>query len=111
MTRYEYEAEKWNGEKVKGTLDAKSQAEVKVRVKNMGYKLVAIREFTSNQGKAKNETLQSLSLKEKIDFTQTFLTLNKAGVPIIESLIFIEKDAASRQVRLLAQEIKRQIKS
>ena len=109
MTRYEYEAEKWNGEKVKGTLDAKSQAEVKVRVKNMGYKLVAIREFTSNQGKAKNETLQSLSLKEKIDFTQTFLTLNKAGLPIIESLIFIEKDAASRQVRLLAQEIKRQI--
>ena len=109
MTRYEYEAEKWNGEKVKGTLDAKSHAEVKVRVKNMGYKLVAIKEFTTQQTKAKNETLQSLSLKEKIDFTQTFLTLNKAGLPIIESLIFIEKDAASRQVRLLAQEIKRQI--
>ena len=109
MTRYEYEAEKWNGEKVKGTLDAKSQAEVKVRVKNMGYKLIGIKEFSSHQTRAKNETLQSLSLKEKIDFTQTFLTLNKAGLPIIESLIFIEKDAASRQVRLLAQEIKRQI--
>lgn len=109
MTRYEYEAEKWNGEKVKGRLDAKSQAEVKVRVKNMGYKILEIREFTSTQGKGKTETLQSLSLKEKIDFTQTFLTLNKAGLPIIESLIFIEKDAASRQVRLLAQEIKKQI--
>ena len=109
MTRYEYEAEKWNGEKVKGRIDAKSQAEVKVRVKNMGYKLVAIREFTSNQQGAKSAALQSLSLKEKIDFTQTFLTLNKAGLPIIESLIFIEKDAASRQVRLLAQEIKTQI--
>ena len=109
MTRYEYEAEKWNGEKVKGRIDAKSQAEVKVRVKNMGYKLVAIREFTSNQQGTKSAALQSLSLKEKIDFTQTFLTLNKAGLPIIESLIFIEKDAASRQVRLLAQEIKTQI--
>ena len=109
MARFEYVAKKWNGEEVKGTLDAKSHAEVKVRVKNMGYKLIAIREFTSNQSRAKNETLQSLSLKEKIDFTQTFLTLNKAGLPIIESLIFIEKDAASRQVRLLAQEIKRQI--
>ena len=109
MTRYEYEAEKWNGEKVKGRIDAKSQAEVKVRVKNMGYKLIAIREFTSTQKTGKAETLQSLSLKEKIDFTQTFLTLNKAGLPIIESLIFIEKDGASRQVRLLAQEIKRQI--
>lgn len=109
MTRYEYEAEKWNGEKVKGRIDAKSQAEVKVRVKNMGYKILEIREFTSTQGNGKTETLQSLSLKEKIDFTQTFLTLNKAGLPIIESLIFIEKDAASRQVRLLAQEIKKQI--
>lgn len=109
MTRYEYEAEKWNGEKVKGRIDAKSQAEVKVRVKNMGYKILEIREFTSTQGSGKTETLQSLSLKEKIDFTQTFLTLNKAGLPIIESLIFIEKDAASRQVRLLAQEIKKQI--
>ncbi len=109
MTRYEYEAEKWNGEKVKGRIDAKSQVEVKVRVKNMGYKLISIKEFTSNNNTAKSGTLQSLSLKEKIDFTQTFLTLNKAGLPIIESLIFIEKDAASRQVRLLAQEIKKQI--
>ncbi len=108
MTRYEYEAEKWNGEHIKGRIDAKSQVEVKVRVKNMGYKLISVREFTSGQS-VKSGTLQSLSLKEKIDFTQTFLTLNKAGLPIIESLIFIEKDAASRQVRLLAQEIKKQI--
>jgi len=108
MTRYEYEAEKWNGERVKGRIDANSQVEVKVRVKNMGYKLISVKEFTSNKA-GKSGTLQSLSLKEKIDFTQTFLTLNKAGLPIIESLIFIEKDAASRQVRLLAQEIKKQI--
>lgn len=108
MTRYEYEAEKWNGERVKGRIDANSQVEVKVRVKNMGYKLISVREFTSGQS-GKSGTLQSLSLKEKIDFTQTFLTLNKAGLPIIESLIFIEKDAASRQVRMLAQEIKKQI--
>lgn len=109
MTRYEYEAEKWNGEKVKGRIDAKSQAEVKAKVRNMGYKLISINEFTSAQQGGKRGTLQSLTLKEKIDFTQTFLTLNKAGLPIIESLIFIEKDAGSRQVRLLAAEIKKQI--
>lgn len=110
MTKYEYEAEKWNGERVKGRMDAKSQVEVKVRVKNMGYKCLAVAEISgSNANLSKSSSLQSLSLKEKIDFTQTFLTLNKAGLPIIESLIFIEKDAASRQVRLLAQEIKKQI--
>lgn len=109
MTRYEYEALKWNGERVKGRIDAKSEVEVRVRVKNMGYKLVSFQEYSSVGSNVKRGTLQSLSLKEKIDFTQTFLTLNKAGLPIIESLIFIEKDAASRQVRMLAQEIKKQI--
>lgn len=108
MARFEYEAEKWNGEHIKGRIDAKSEVEVKVRIRNMGYKPITIKELAKDKnGRAIN--LQSLSLKEKIDFTQTFLTLNKAGLPIIESLIFIEKDAASRQVRMLAQEIKKQV--
>ena len=112
MTRYEYEAEKWNGEAVKGRIDAKSKVEARVKVRNMGYKNVNIIEGSSSSSAkvtTSNAPLKNLSLKEKIDFTQTFLTLNKAGLPIIESLIFIEKDAASRQVRLLAQEIKKQI--
>ena len=110
MARYEYTAKKWNGEELKGTIDAKSVTEAKVKVRDKGYKLVSLKELTASQAKeATTGTLQSLSLKEKIDFTQTFLTLNKAGLPIIESLIFIEKDAGSRQVRLLAKEIKKQI--
>ncbi len=108
MARFEYEAEKWNGEKVRGRVDAKTQIEARVRVKNMGYKVISVNEISTHAQKT-NIRLQSLSLREKIDFTQTFLTLNKAGLPIIESLIFIEKDAASRQVRMLAQEIKNQI--
>ena len=108
MTKYEYEAQKWNGIKVKGRMEAKSIVEVKVKVKNLGYKCLSVNEITASEGFG-SSTLQNLSLKEKIDFTQTFLTLNKAGLPIIESLIFIEKDAASRQVRILAQEIKKQI--
>ena len=82
---------------LKGRIDAKSQVQVKVRIRNMGYKPLTIRELSKEKG-WHSASLQSLSLKEKIDFTQTFLTLNKAGLPIIESLIFIEKDAASRQI-------------
>lgn len=107
MAKYEYEAEKWNGAHIKGRMDAKSQVEVRVRVKNMGYKCLSVTEVDGS-GKL-SSGLQALSLKEKIDFTQTFLTLNKAGLPILESLIFIEKDASSRAVRMLASEIKKQI--
>ncbi len=110
MTRYEYEAEKWNGELIKGHVEAQSKVEARIKVRNMyGYKNIAITAVAKDHSSMKSGVLQSLSLKEKIDFTQTFLTLNKAGLPIIESLIFIEKDASSRQVRLLAQEIKKQI--
>lgn len=108
MGKYEYEAEKWNGTRVKGRMEAKSMVEVRVKVKNLGYRCLSVTEVTGAAGFG-TSLLQNLSLKEKIDFTQTFLTLNKAGLPIIESLIFIEKDAASRQVRMLAQEIKKQI--
>ena len=44
MTRYEYEAERWNGEIVKGRMDAKSVVEVRVRVKNLGYKCLSVTE-------------------------------------------------------------------
>ena len=108
MTRFEYEAEKWNGEKVKGHVDAKTKVEARVRVRNMGYKVISVDQVSPIQSMS-GAHLQSLRLQEKINFTQTFLTLNKAGLPIIESLIFIEKDASSRQVKLLAQEIKKQI--
>ena len=79
MTRYEYEALKWNGEKVKGRIDAKSEIEVKVRVKNMGYRCISVTEANSGDGYGRAAGIQNLSLKEKIDFTQTFLTLIKAG--------------------------------
>ena len=109
MTKYEYNAEKWNGEKVKGRIDAKTSTEAKIRVKNMGYKNIVISEMKAGGGSMKTENLQSLSLKDKIDFTQTFLTLNKAGLPIIESFIFIENNASSRQVKMLAQKVKKEI--
>ncbi len=109
MTRYEYEAEKWNGEKVRGRIDAKSPVEVRSKVKNLGYKVVSIKEMTKRDKSDGSVNIKTLSLKEKIDFTKTFLTLSKAGLPILESLIFIEKESSSRQVRLLSREIKKQI--
>ena len=68
MARYEYEAAKWNGERVKGRVDASSTVEAKVKVRNMGYKDIVIHEASlSSMASGKKIGLQSLSLKEKID--------------------------------------------
>ncbi len=110
MSRYVYEAEKWNGEKVKGRIDASSAVEAKVKVRNMGYKAVVIHETSlSSKLISGKSNIPNLSLKEKIDFTQTFLTLIKAGLPIVESLVFIETDAASKHIRMVAKEVKNQL--
>ena len=53
--------------------------------------------------------VQNLGLQDKIDFTSTFQILAQSGIPVIESLAFIENDAAKLKLRILAKELRRQI--
>ncbi len=106
MGFYNYVAnKKGSKEKAKGNIEAKSQREALIKVKSLGYTNVRLQPA---KGPAQTK-LSSLSLTEKIDFTQTFQTLNAAGVPIIESLIFISNDATSARVRTMAQTVRQEI--
>ena len=53
--------------------------------------------------------MPKLGLSEQIDFTSTLQILAAAGIPIIESLLFIENDAAKLKIRQVATELRRQI--
>jgi type II secretory pathway component PulF len=53
--------------------------------------------------------LSALSLKELIDFTNTFKTLLQTGIPVIEGLVFLEKEAVSPRIKLLSREIRKQV--
>lgn len=116
MPVYSYIGLNKKGEVVRGKVEADSPKMARQSVKDLGFLptkvTVEISTVKGNNGKdgAKGtHALQSLTLKEKMDFTSTFQTLNRAGVPIIESLIFMEQDAGSRRIRLLAREIRTQI--
>lgn len=116
MPVYSYIGLNKKGEVVRGKVEADSPKMARQSVKDLGFLptkvTVEISTVKGDNGKdsAKgSHALQSLTLKEKMDFTSTFQTLNRAGVPIIESLIFMEQDAGSRRIRLLAREIKTQI--
>ncbi len=111
MPIYEYQAIDNTGRKIKGKIEAETPRNAREKIKLLGQTPVKVDIAKSSKenkadsvfGKSK---LRSLSLKEKIDFTKTFQTLNRAGLPIIESLIFMEQNASTRQLRLLAQEIR-----
>ena len=116
MPIYNYVGLNKKGEVVKGRVEADTPREARQNVKELGFVPTKITVDTGSakdqqkkDSKADAHSLQSLTLKEKMDFTSTFQTLNRAGVPIIESLIFMEQDAGSRRIRLLAREIKNQI--
>lgn len=115
MPVYSYIGLNKKGEIVRGKVEADSPKMARQSVKDLGYLPTKVTvEISTVKSESKDSikgthALQSLTLKEKMDFTSTFQTLNRAGVPIIESLIFMEQDAGSRRIRLLAREIRSQI--
>lgn len=112
MPIYNYVALNKN-EIIKGKIEADSPRHARQEIRQLGYIPTKIYDSETKGEQVAPEIkashIQSLSLKEKIDFTTTFQTLHRAGLPVIESLIFIEKDASSPRVRLIAKEIKKHI--
>lgn len=112
MPVFEYIALKNNSEIIKGKIDADDLRHARHQLRQLGYIPTKVVDTSKKQDVKSQEViakLQKLSLKEKIDFTTTFQTLHRAGLPVIESLIFMENDASSRRIRLLSREIRKQI--
>jgi type IV pilus assembly protein PilC len=117
MATYSYTAYK-NGtnEVVKGKVDADSLREARNEVRKKGLVLTHISEDNQNltarevkKSGIKPGVMPKLGLREQIDFTSTLQILAAAGIPIIESLLFIENDAAKLKIRQVASELRRQI--
>jgi len=120
MAKFNYTALKDKKDIVRGTVEAATQREARSKITAMGLLPTKIEEATEQKDssapkklkniKDKNRgTIPSLGLQDKIDFTSTMQILAQSGIPIIESLLFIENDAAKLKLRLVAQELRRQI--
>ena len=108
MTIYNYSALKNNNEVVQGKIEAEDVKMAREEIRKLG--LLPTKVFEEGQkASAPKVRLSPLSLQELIDFTSTFQTLVQTGVPLIEGLVFMEKDAVSSRIRLLAKEIRKQI--
>ena len=112
MTRYNYTAYK-NGTSdiVKGQVEASSLREARTEIRSMGYTPTSIIEDNAPIKKAKGVKkalvkMPKMGLSEQIDFTSTLQILAAAGIPIIESLLFIENDAAKLKMRQVAAELR-----
>ncbi len=115
MARYNYTAYK-NGTSdiVKGQVEAANLREARTEIRSMGYTPTSIIEENTVSQKDKNSKkavarMPKMGLSEQIEFTSTLQILAAAGIPIIESLMFIENDAAKLKMRQVATELRKQI--
>ena len=108
MTIYNYKALKNKNEVVGGKIEADDIKTARENIRKLGLIPTKVYE-ESEKAHAAKVKLSPLSLQELIDFTSTFQTLIQTGVPLIEGLVFLEKDAVSSRIRLLAREIRKQV--
>ena len=115
MTIYNYIALKNNRDIVKGKVDAADLREARANIMKLGFIPTKVYEEKGKddakqaEQNIKKGKIKKLGLQDRIDFTSTMQILAQAGIPIIESLMFIENDSAKLKVRLVARELRRQI--
>lgn len=112
MTIYNYIALKNNRDVVKGKVEATSLKQARENIRRMGFLPTKIYEETQSaapENKVVAKKIQKLGLQDRIDFTSTFQILAQSGIPVIESLMFLENDAAKLKIRLVSKELRRQI--
>ena len=108
MPIYSYEALRQGREVVKGEVTASNIKDARDVIRKMGLVPTKINEF--NDAKLKKAShIESLSLNEKIDFISTLQTLLSSGIAAVESLMFMEQEAAKQKIRNMSKILKNQI--
>lgn len=74
----------------------------------MGLVPIQLQEFVDTKAK-KAAKISPLSLSEKIDFISTLQILLTSGIPAVESLMFMEQEAAKKKIRDMSRVLKTQI--
>ena len=117
MPTFSYTALKNNKDIVSVKIDALDARSERKKKKKMGLLPTKITDDSvktpgnksSEVKKIHVKNIRSFSLKDKIEFTQTLQILTSTGIPIIETLVFMENNAQSPSIRAVAQELRRNI--
>ncbi len=115
MATFSYTALKSNNDIVKGKIEAVDARAARHAIKQMGLTPTLIIDESNKSAKEKVQKasysgrITSMSLKDKIEFVQTLQILTSTGIPIIETLVFLESNASTRTIRTVAFQIRRSI--
>lgn len=110
MPIYSYIALKQGKEVIKGEVTASNLKDARDIIRKMGFVPTKISEYVDSKQK-RGSGISALSLKDKIDFISTLQILLTSGIPAVESLMFMEQEAAKKKIRDMSKILKTQIMS
>lgn len=108
MPIYNYKALKKGREVVSGNIVASDFKDAKDLIRKMGLVPTEVKQADESKA-SKSARISSLSLAEKIDFISTLQILLTSGIPAVESLMFMEQEAARKKIRDMSKILKTQI--
>ena len=114
MPLFAYIALKNNKTIVRGKTEADDIKSAREGIKKIGLLPTKIIDESNKNAseqviKLAKANLKPMSLKDKIEFTSTLQILTATGIPIIETLVFMENNAETTAIRDIAYELRRQI--
>ena len=107
LIRYKYKIKDQSGQIVESYFDAETQMDVQSFLLNKGYEIMSITEdkLSTNLGLAAMSVSKKMSSKDLNFFLTQLSTYIKSGIPLVDSMEILSRQAKSKSVQMLYKKI------
>ena len=112
MPTYNYKALKRGRDVVKGTIEAADSKEARDKIRKMGLvpmDIIDVSQTSAGKSASNAAKIVPMTLNERIEFISTLQILLQSGIPAVESLMFMEVEAAKPKIRNTAKVLRTQV--
>ncbi|MFH1645584.1 MAG: type II secretion system F family protein [Candidatus Omnitrophota bacterium] len=111
MNSYRYKARDRFGKAVSGSMEAYSEENVAIKLKEVGYAPIVIKKEKYNAGFKTINWFKGVSISEVSMFTRQFASLQKAGLPVLASLDALKDQIENVVLRKIIGQVSKDIES
>lgn len=107
LIRFKYKVKGLDGNVIESYFDAENQLDVQSFLLNKGYEIISIKEdkLSTNLGLAAVSTSKKMSSKDLNFFLTQLSTYVKSGIPLVDSMEILSRQAKSKSVQMLYRKI------
>jgi len=107
ITRFKYKVKEPNGKIIESYFDAENQLDVQSFLLNKGYEIISITEdkLSTSLGLAVISTSKKMNSKDLNFFLTQLSTYVKSGIPLVESMEILSRQAKKKNTQMLYRKI------